>query len=292
MEPTVRQLRGFVAVAEELHFGRAATRLHMSPSALSEQISTIERGLGRALFRRSSRAVQLTDHGKQLLPLARTAIGSMDDVRAWAVGADSELRVGLMVSSPVFQAVLAEAARRLPDLAWQIRQLGFLGCYDALVVGDVDCAFVAEAGEPSHADVEALPLWDEEPYLLVATDHRLAGYESLHLADLAGETFVSVDDEALASRWYASVMGPDGIPHRLLPIARSFDEVLDLAAVGIGVNICGASAATTYPRPGVRFIPLVDAPKITTYLCLRTGHRPAAVDAFARLAVDVVHGPH
>ncbi|MHC5560930.1 LysR family transcriptional regulator [Kocuria sp. U4B] len=86
MDLTVHHLRCFLAVAEELHFGRAAARLHLSPSSLSEQVSGLERRLSRSLFRRSSRRVELTEAGRLLLPLAQEAVAAMDTVLAWATG--------------------------------------------------------------------------------------------------------------------------------------------------------------------------------------------------------------
>jgi DNA-binding transcriptional LysR family regulator len=109
----------------------------------------------------------------------------------------------------------------------------------------------------------------------------------VRLADLAGETFVAVEDEALSSQWLSVVAAPDGPGLRTLPVARSFEEVLELCGAGLGVNIAGASASATYARPGLRFVPIADAPPCTTYLCLRSGKRPAQLQRFVQLAVGL-----
>lgn len=293
MDLTVHHLRCFLAVADELHFGRAAAYLHLSPSSLSEQISVLERRLSRPLFHRSSRRVELTEAGRQLLPVARQAVAAMDDVVAWAedFGTATVLRVGLMVSSPGFRRVMAAAVQRMPRVQWQVRQLGFVGCYEALVRSEVDCAFVVEIGEAPKGDVETLPLWEEGCVAVVAEGHRLAERRSVTLAELAGERFVAVQDEATSSRWLKAVAAPGRSALKVLPVARGFEEVLELVGAGVGVNMAGSAAIESYGRPGLRFVPIGDAPTARTYLCLRPGHRPAALEEFARLAVATAHVP-
>lgn len=289
MDLTIHHLRCFLAVARELHFGRAAQQLHLSPSSLSEQISALERRLSRPLFHRSSRTVELTEHGQELVPLARTAVEAMDEVLDWARGESAEprIRVGLMVSSPGFRTVLAAAAQQMPQVQWEIRQLGFLGSYQALARSEVDCIFVAEIGETPTPEFTALRLWQERCVLVVSDQHRLADRSSVRLAELAGETFVSVADEAAASRWLPAVTAPDGSAPRLLPVAHNFEEVLELCGAGLGINIAGESARATYARPGIRFLSIQDAPTATTYLYLRPDRRSAPLEDFARLTVEV-----
>lgn len=289
MDLTIHHLRCFLAVAHELHFGRAAQQVHLSPSSLSEQISALERRLSRPLFHRSSRAVELTEHGQELVPLARAATAAMDEVLDWARGdaAGPRIRVGLMVSSPGFRAILAAATQQMPHVQWEIRQLGFLGSHDALARAEVDCAFVAEVGETSVPGFTSFPLWQEGCVLVVPEQHRLAERPSVRLAELAGETFVSVADEAAASRWVTAVTAPDGSAPHLLAVAHNFEEVLELCGAGLGVNIAAESARATYARPGIRFLPVEDAPTATTSLYLRPDRRSAALEDFARLSVEV-----
>ncbi|GAA3681005.1 LysR family transcriptional regulator [Arthrobacter ginkgonis] len=288
MDLTTHHLRCFLAVARELHFGRAAASLHLSPSSLSGQVSALERRLGRPLFQRSSRSVELTEFGRGLLPLAEKAVSAFQEVLDWA-GAEAaapSLRVGLMVSSPKFRDIMAAAAERMPDVQWQIRQLGFLDCHAALERGDIDCAFVAEVGDVPVPDVDALPLWEEDCVLVVSENHPLAGRAGVRLAEIAGETFLSVEDKAASARWYSRI-GSAGPEPRVLRTARNFEEILEMCGAGLGVNIAGASAPQTYSRPGLGFVPIVDAPPATTFLYLPRGPRPAALARFAQLAAEI-----
>ncbi|GAB2506134.1 LysR family transcriptional regulator [Nocardiopsis aegyptia] len=283
MDFTIHQLRCFLAVARELHFGRAAARLHLSPSALSEQVAALERRVSRPLFDRSPRGVELTDHGRELLPLARRAVESMDEAVEWGRGeaAEPSVRIGLMVASTEFRAIMADAARQIPGVRWQVRHLGFTGCHEALARAEVDCAFVVGTEEGPLPGFESLPLWEEDCLLVLSARHRLAGRDSLTLAEIAEETFVAVEGGTHA-RWFASVAAEGSAPH-LLPVARNFEEILEMCAAGQGVNIAGRSAETTYTHPGIRFVPIVDAPRVTTYLSVRQGRRPVALERFVRL---------
>lgn len=285
MDLTIHHLRCFLAVARELHFGRAATQLHLSPSALSEQISNLEGRLSHPVFHRSSRTVELTEYGQRLLPLAQEAAAAMDKVLEWGDRAAEEahLRVGLMVSSTAFRTIMAAAAQQMPRVQWDIRQLGFLHCFDALEKNEVDCAFIIDLGLEPSPRFRSVPLWQEPCVLVASEQHPLAGRETVRLADLAEETFVTIRDTEASTRWFGALNGLNGEP-RMLAVARNFEEVLELCSAGLGVNIAGIAAADTYTRPGLRFIPIEDAPPATTSLFLRSGTPSPTLDHFIGLA--------
>ncbi len=291
LDVTTHQLRCFLAVAEELHFGRAASRLGLRSSSLSEQIATLERKLSRPLFRRSSRSVVLTEDGRQLVPLAQESIAAMDAVLSWADVAvtTTDLRVGLMVSHPMSGRILATAAEKMTEVTWHIRQLGFSECYEALLQGDVDCVFVTEIGGTPARDIEVLPLWEEGCVVILSEGHRLAGRTSVELVELAEEVFISDESRGESSRWLMAATAPNGFTPKVLPVARGVEEVLALVGAGLGINIAGASAPGTYARPGLRFVPVVDAPAATTYLCFLPDRLSGALDEFTRLAVATAH---
>lgn len=268
MDITTQQLRCFVAVADHLHFGRAAQSLHLSPSTVSENIAVLEKRTRRPLLQRTPRNVTLTHAGADLLPLAKQALAAMDEVIGWSRGGSERIvvRVGLMVSSARFRQTMAVATAAMPDVTWEIKHLGLDGAHDALTDDDVDCAFVTEAGQ-APKDLRAQPLWDEGCVVVVREDHRLATQTFLTRADLSGETLIAVRDSETSSRWLRSLVG-DTDDITLRPIAHSFEEILELCGVGAGINIAGESATESYARPGIRFIPFPDAPRLTTYLCL------------------------
>jgi DNA-binding transcriptional LysR family regulator len=283
MDLTVAHLRSFLAVAQELHFGRAADMLRVSPSSLSEHIATLERRTGKTLFLRTSRTVALTDDGNRLVPLAQQAVTAMDGVVHWATSGDelSRIRIGISVFTPRFRAILSAAHQEMSEIIWQVRQLGFTEPYRALLDGDVDCAVIPAAVDPPPK-VTATALWTESCLLVVSDDHPLASRANVTVADLTGETFVAVGEPQTSDHWLGDTLR--NAP-RTLPIAHNFDEVLELCAAGIGVNVAGASAAEMYRRPGVRFIPIADMADRSTNLCVAKGRSTPVLRRFTRLAV-------
>ncbi|UAK36390.1 LysR family transcriptional regulator [Gordonia bronchialis] len=283
MDITFQQLRCFVVTARTLHFGNAAQELHISPSTFSDTIAALEKRLGRKLFRRDPRRVALTEAGAELLPLAQQVQSSMDAVGSWIRDEDPDIgtiRVGLMVSSPRIRAVLAEAAHALGEISWEIKMLGFDGCYRALDDGQVDAVFVTAAGD-LPAGRRGTRLWSEGCVVVTSRHHRLARLPQATIADLAGEKLITNTDRATSGRWTQELLGGRDI--EMLAIADSFEEVLELCSAGIGVNVAGASAVDMYTHSDVAFVPLVDAGDITTYLCPPADPSPAV-----RRFVDLV----
>lgn len=287
IDVTAHQLRVFVAVARHGHFGRAAESLHLATSTLSENVATLERRIGRRLFDRGRSGASLTPEGVELLPLAERVVDGIDAIAAWGqrVRDTPRVRVGLMVTTPRFRAVMTEAARERPDVQWEIRQLGFDGWVAALERGDVDCAFVAEAG-PLPAHLHAESLWSEGLVLVVPEAHPLAAQPSVEVADLAGETFIAVHDPTGEHAWLQTITGRDDL--KTMAVAHSFEEVLELCGAGLGVNIAGASAPESFARPGLAFVPLRGVPDVTTSLCFAREQPTEVVREFGDLAHAVV----
>ncbi|WP_051194651.1 LysR family transcriptional regulator [Nocardia jiangxiensis] len=285
MDVTVAHLRSFLAVAEELHFGRAAERLNVSPSSLSEHVAALERRLGKTLFQRTSRNVSLSAEGRQLIPLAENAVRAVDDVIFWArsdIGRP-ELRIGIAVFSTQSRQILTAARNEMPEIEWHIKQLGFSDPYRALLDRTVDCALIPGAGTVPPT-IHATPLWSDPCVLIVADSHPLAARESVTVAELVDQTFVTVGDARTSDRWLGDVLRD---APRTLPTAHNFDEVLELCAAGIGVNVAGALGARIYQRPGVRFVPIADLDDRPTHLCVGAGRSTPALRRFTRLAVRV-----
>ncbi|MEZ0163436.1 LysR family transcriptional regulator [Kineococcus sp. LSe6-4] len=290
MDLTVQHLRSFLAVAEELHFTRAAARLHVAPPSLSQQVALLEKRLGTALFWRTSRHVELTEAGRELLPLARRAVGALDEVQSWAVRRASGDRVvvGLVVGGPLCSAVVACSAGRSAGVTWDVRSLGFAEGEAAVRSGRVDVALVPAAHDPAVAGLRAVPLWREDRVLVVAATHRLAGRDGVSVAETSDERFVGVAGRPVAlDAWFVSPR-PDGRRPTVDPVAGTLEEVLNLCAAGLAVNIAGASVARTHPRPDLRFVPLVDVPPVTVHLVSRDGRRSPAQALLEQVAHELV----
>jgi DNA-binding transcriptional LysR family regulator len=198
-----RLLRPFVVLAEELHFGRAARRLHVSQPALSQQLKRLERQLGVELFARTRAHVELTDQGKAVLHPARAAVRATveaETVAARLAGAERGLmRIGISPGAhEVAQCVLAELRDGRPGLALEAKQdnSGVL-CAD-VASGRLN---VAIAFEPEHlAGIECEEICREPAVVAVSLEHPLAGKKYVALAELARESFALVD--AVGGRGY------------------------------------------------------------------------------------------
>ena len=192
-----RLLTSFVVLAEELHFSRAASRLHMTQPALSQQIRRLEVQLGVEVFERTRSSVRLSDGGRAILGPARSAVGAAESVEevaaAVARGEHGELRLGF---SPglhyVAQAVLAEAGRRLPAVRTRARQDSSGALSREVAEGDLELA-LGFCAEP-RAGIVCERLLVEPAVLAVGTSHRLASRRRpVRVEELRRETFALVD---------------------------------------------------------------------------------------------------
>lgn len=184
----LRQLEYFVAVAEEGGFGRAAERLSIVQSAVSQQIRRLERELGVPLFDRSTRHVRLSGAGERLLPEARAVLAAMHRTRDVAAdiraGTDGVLRLGT-VHGPGdrMYRVLSELAAVAPRLQVRPRRLPLPDRLSAVRSGELDAALIrALTGAPG---LELLPVWTDPLYVALPAGHPLTRRAGLGLADLA-----------------------------------------------------------------------------------------------------------
>ncbi len=191
-----RLLRPFVVLAEELHFGRAARRLHLTQPALSQQIARLERQVAVRLLDRTPHRVELTDAGRAMLESARAAVRAADAAEAaagaYAEGRQGELSLGFSPGAHYLaQATLAELARQRPDLRVRARQDNTGVLVRLVAAGELEIA-LGFCAEPADG-VERALVREERAVLAVGERHPLARSESAALADLAGETFALVD---------------------------------------------------------------------------------------------------
>ncbi|MBI0379001.1 LysR family transcriptional regulator [Streptomyces albiflaviniger] len=271
-DPSVHQLRLFVVLAEELHFGRAAARLYMTQPAFSQQIRGLERRLGLQLVERTSRVVELTPSGQALLLHARAVAEAMDGLRQAAEARSREITGRVVIGAltaelamPQTRAILDELHTRHPQLAVEMRSLNFVNQYEALVSGEVDVAFLRP---PAPRGIRVQHLAEEPRVVCLPATDPLTDQERLTLAQLAAHTMPTMPPESpgVWRDFWAVNPRPDGAPIRFGPLAVDVEGVLSLIAHGQTIGILPASARDFYPRPGIRYRDLVDAPPCTMAL--------------------------
>ena len=183
----IRHLRYFVAVAEELHFGRAAERLHMSQPPLSKRIAELERELGTSLLERTSRHVELTAEGIRLLPLAREALRTFDAVRAQgrALAPFRALRIGFPTDTG--RDVLAELEARLLEADLRLEWVEATTSEQRALLdqGRIDLGVLRLPLDPAGLWLSG-PL-RQELGVITAPDHPLAGETPIALSELEGQ---------------------------------------------------------------------------------------------------------
>lgn len=290
----LRHLRSFVAVAEELHFSRAARRLHIEQPALSQQIRQLERELGATLFERTTRRVELTVPGRVLLERARRVLDAVErsvgDTRRAARGELGWLVLGFVDSAAytLLPPILRELRSRAPDLALELRELSTEAQLAGLL-DDIDVGIVRDAGAVDGLTIA--PLLTEPLVVAVPAASALATRPRVSLAELSGQQFVSFPR--------------DHVPHihdRLVDICRTvggfqmhvahhalqYPTILGLVAAAYGVALVPTSLQT-FQHPGVVFVTLTDA-AVDSQLAIarRIGNEAPPLHAFIEITRTAV----
>lgn len=287
----LRQLRYFVAVADELHFTRAAARLRITAPSLSQQVKALERGWGVRLFDRSSSGVRLTEAGALLLPLARRALLAADELAdsadRLAQGQTSLLRLGFLsfaLTEPV-RRLLTEFGRAEPTVDLQLRQFEWEDPSAGLLDGSSDAAIVRLPFTGSEA-LNTVEVGRDRLLAIMAEDHPLATLEAVSARRLAREPFLEsriVTDSTFARHWYLHEMRGPAAPV-VLSSARTVEEWLGEVALRRCVNLVPAGVADAYRKPGLAFVPVEDLEPSVVALAWRSGQETGAVERLARLA--------
>lgn len=290
----LRLVEYFVAVAEELHFGRAADRLHISQPSLSHQIRRLEENLGVKLLQRTSRRVELTFAGEALLrdgpSILRQAHRAI--LAARAAGRE-QLTVGFggSAASGLLPEVLRVFSERYPSVEITLRELRLDGAKDILD-GEVDVAFTRL--EPGEVDVTVEVLSREPRVVALPVNHPLAGRDSLAFEDLRDEGFITnpvVQRAGPPVTWLAE-QHRHGLPGRVAAAAASLQETLTLVATGRGVCLLPCSVAKIHPRSDIRYVEVPDADPAVVSLAWDPHSGQPVVDAFVRTVRQVASVRH
>ncbi|MEV6671622.1 LysR family transcriptional regulator [Streptomyces sp. NPDC051162] len=199
-----RLLRAFTAVAEELHFTRAATRLHFAQQALSRDIRRLEQRLGAELFTRTTRQVTLTAEGARLLPYARRILAAHDELAAAWDREERPLLVDISATTGTAHRVLAAAREAAAEHEFVARfHSGLTGAAAEILAGRLDVSFGRLAGlDPAvRARLAHRPVRYEPMAVLLPAGHRLAARPAVRLAELAGETLYAAAGNPATAEW-------------------------------------------------------------------------------------------
>jgi DNA-binding transcriptional LysR family regulator len=286
MDVHVRDLRYFVAVAEELSFTRAASdRLFISQPALSKQIRQLETTLRTALFERDRRTVSLTAAGKALLPHARQMIERWEEARRAVADAaviqDATLTVGFQTSigRGLIPAVTATMEKLLPGWRLSFRQVSWADPTAGLSGGDVDVA-VAWLPVPANGGFSWKTITTEDRWVALPTGHRLAGRPVVPFSELAGEPFIALPPTAGALREFWLANDHRRAPALIVATAETADETFEAVASGLGVVLLSRGNAEIYKREDVVCRPVSGLSPSELAVVWRAGDHREAVRVF------------
>jgi DNA-binding transcriptional LysR family regulator len=291
----LRHLRAFLVVAEELHFGRAADRLRVSPSRVSQLVRALETLMGATLFERTSRRVALTPIGERLRsrvgPACHELDTAVDDLRSGANGLVGEVRLGVVLATnggPHLPEIIGLFEARHPACRVVVSEIAWTDPLGPLRRGEVDLTAIRFPLRQPDLVVGPVLTTDRRA-LAVADDHPLAGRPTVCVEDL-GDYEVAAGTPAIPQELIDALLPrttPSGRPITRRMVSGAV-QTLAMVARGEIVHATVESLPDYMSYPGITYIPIVDLPPCDAGLVWRAREESPAIRAFAAVAEEVV----
>jgi len=291
----LRHFRYFIAVAEELHFGRAAQLLGISQPPLSQQIQALEQEVGARLFDRTNRRVELSEAGRLFLEEARQVLAQVDkaaDVaRRAQLGELGEMKIGFTSSVP-FNSSIPQAIfsfrQSFPAVHLNLQEMSSKDVADALLDDSIEIGMMRPLNLPDS--LHSVELFREPLVAVLRADHPLAvgSQEGLHMAELADEPFVFFP-RSYGSGLYAQLLSlarQAGFSPHFAQEAGEAMTIIALVAAGLGVSVLPASFQRVR-IDGVVYRTLLDPDAVTAVWLVQRKDQPSAMaKAFVELLIE------
>jgi len=279
----IRLLEAVVAVADELHFGRAADRLGIAQPPLSQRIQRLERELGVAVFDRNRHGVAITPAGAEIVAHARRVVAEAQTLTRIARGVRSgthgTLNIGAVGSAfyAALPKLLAGSRERLPDLVLRINEVETPQQVAGLRAGDLDVGFLRP---PLDTDLDTRVVWREPLIVGLPGDHPLAAEKKVRIEQVAAEPLVFFDRESGPGYWdqVNTLMRAAGRTLRPAATADHVTTMLGMVALSIGITIVPASARALR-LGGVTYRPLLPRTELSLAAATVPGARTPVIDA-------------
>lgn len=288
----LRHLRCFLAVAEELHFARAAKKLHIEQSPLSRAIKELEEDLGVQLFARTTRSTRLTRAGRMFLEHVPRVFASLQQAResmkAAANGFHGQLRIALSdgIAPTCFSALLALCRQEEPEIEIRLIEVPLCqqikGLHDDLY--DVGFAQLDEAGDGLVAE----PIWHDPLMVAVPARHPLLAYKRVPMDEVLRYPLALGDAHACEghARQIDRALRQSSLEPLIAERVASFDLMMTMVSAGFALGLAGASQIAASREPSVVARPLAGRPHMLTTYLLRADSEPS--DALARFIERVL----
>jgi DNA-binding transcriptional LysR family regulator len=279
----LRRIRYFVAVAEELHFGHAATRLHISQPPLSQQIQALEKELGVQLFIREHKRVRLTPAGQIFLDEARSLLNqaarAVEVTQRAARGETGLLRIGFTSSLPyarIMPRIIQHFRSRYPHIQLQLEELSSRRQIPALAQDKLDIGFLRPSSLLQDTGLEHLVLLEEPLVAVMPASHPLASRRSVQMPMLRDEPFIFYATR-LGSELTAQIVNmchQAGFSPNVVQEVYEMHTILGLVATGLGISIV-ADSLRQVQLDNIVYVPL-EAPAAVTQVLLAWRRHPAS----------------
>lgn len=277
-----RQLLLATRLAETLHFGKAAEIENIAQSGLSAQIAKLESELGFRLFERTSHRVSLTHAGQAFIDQARTLLGSMNNTilecRALAENSRGVLKLGFFgdAAGELTHLIFTLFQQSNPDIRLVFTELSMTNQVQALISGKVDAALVRLPICDPRLELDVM--FDEPRVAAVPANHEMAHASILSISDLIEQPF-AVAGEGAPIEWadYWSLGSERHEACRIGAYVQSIPESLAAVAYGGAFDTFPLTATRLFSHPGVRYVPLADAPRSSLALATLAGNRSPSV---------------
>jgi DNA-binding transcriptional LysR family regulator len=249
----IRQLRYFLALAQELSFTRAATRANVAQPALSRQIHKLEDELGTALVDRNSRRVQLTSAGDRFVTHATMILDGVDNAR------DDMLRITELTTGRLaigatqtpgplnLAQLLTDYHAAYPAIELAVREELSVSIADRLRADELDLGFVSEIPEAARTGLQLRQIASEPLVIALPPNHRLAGRSQIDFGALGSESFILFPAGATIRSTFDQLAGQHGMDPHIAFVTSDTDRMRELVSLGLGISLLPQSDAN---RPG------------------------------------------
>lgn len=286
-EVTLRQLRYFAVLAEELNYRRAAQKLFITQPALSTAIKQLEHQFGVALLRRNTREVALTDLGAAWLPQVQQVLSGVDAVIANLVTLSGTrrgvLRLGYLIGTgaDLLFRITKDFAAAYPEVTVEPVEYDFADPTAGLADGSTEVALIRPPVD--LPEYRTLILETESWVACLPRDHRLAHRAEVEIAELLDDPIVCAPLTAGSWRDYWLAMDARGSrPPTIAGVAATYEAETTMVARGLGISFTTSATARFYDRPGITYVPIVGRPPSNTALAWHPGSLSPQADAFVR----------
>jgi DNA-binding transcriptional LysR family regulator len=285
-----KQLQYFLAVAEELHFNKAAEKLHIAQPPLSRQIQQLEKELGVKLFERNKRNVKLTTAGeylkKETIQLFKQANNAKMQLRLIAQGSVGQLRIGYVgaVMHSLLPYVLKELRSKYPDISTILSEMGNEAQIAAIKDDQIDLGFIRTPMEVT--DVIVMPIYQETFSIIISSDNQLAALDCIELRDLATEPFISFSRECapgMVDR-IIGICNQAGFSPNKIHETSQINTILRLVENNLGYSIVPSSVCFGY-NLRIKYHELTDIPDRSEISLI---YNPALLTPLTQNAIQLV----